>query len=75
LTRDAKLYGPERYDAACARALAVAGPAGPTRKSVLSILKCGLERQPLVREPETPNPIVHHEHIRGGDYYDKEKTS
>jgi hypothetical protein len=71
LTRDASRVGAERFDAACARALAVAGPAGPTRKSVLAILARGLEHKPLLAEDE-PTDFVRHEHIRGGDYFDKE---
>jgi len=71
LTRDAGRVGASRFDAACARALAIAGPAGPTRKSVLAILTRGLEHKPLLAEDE-PTDFVRHEHIRGGDYFDKE---
>ncbi len=74
ITRDAKRVGNERLDAACARALAVAGPSGPTRKSVVTILKRGLESVPLPTEDDEPTQFLHHEHLRGGAYYDKEKT-
>jgi transposase len=72
LTRDATRFGAERLDAACARALAIAGPGGPTRKSVLAILARRLEHKPVLAEQE-PTDFVRHEHIRGGDYFDKEK--
>jgi len=75
LVRDAKRVGEQRLDAACARALAIAGPAGPTRRSVVAILKRGLEQKPLPQPEEEPTRFVHHEHIRGGDYYQKENNS
>jgi hypothetical protein len=65
LLRDAKTYGNERTDAACRRALAIGSP---TRKSVLAILKTGLDRTPL--EPEQADlPMVVHDNVRGPDYY------
>lgn len=75
LSRDAQRVGAARLDAACARALVLAGPSGPTRRSVLAILKRGLEAKPLpVSDPE-PSHFVRHEHIRGGEYFDKETTT
>jgi len=66
LFRDAKTFGPARTDAACRRALAIGAP---TRKSVIAILRAGLDQVPL--EPEQRElPVVEHENVRGGDYYD-----
>ena len=67
LMRLAKTYTPERLEAACQRALAT----GACRfKSVASILKTGLDRQPL---PETVTPqlslLPEHDNIRGAGYY------
>jgi transposase len=75
LVRDAQRVGNDRLDAACARALALAGPAGPTRKSVKAILARGLESKPLPKEEPEPTLFTRHEHIRGGDYFDKETTT
>lgn len=75
LVRDAQRVGNERLDAACARALQIAGPAGPTRKSVNAILARGLEKKPLPKEEPEPTAFAHHEHIRGGDYFDKETAT
>lgn len=73
LIRDAKRYPVERIEAACGRALAIGAP---TRRSVLAILKNGLDRVPL--EPELDAqlrlPVVH-ENVRGGDYYATEDTN
>ncbi len=74
ITRDAKRVGNERLDAACARALAIAGPSGPTRRSVVTILKRGLESAPVPTEDDEPTQFLHHEHLRGGDYFNKETT-
>ena len=75
LVRDAQRVGNDRLDAACARALAFAGPGGPTRKSVITILARRLEARPLPKPEPEPTEFVRHEHIRGGDYFDKEKTA
>jgi hypothetical protein len=56
LTRDAKTFGNERLDAACARALALAGPWAPTRKSVHAILVRKLEAAPLPDPQPKPAP-------------------
>jgi transposase len=63
-----RLYAAARIEAACERAL-VAGARSYT--NVESILKHGLDRQPLselVQTDESPQPIEH-ENIRGADYY------
>jgi len=60
-------YTPERIEAACERAL-VAG--ARSYRNVESILKRGLDRQPLptAQSGDEPPPLDH-ENIRGSDYY------
>ena len=72
LARDAQRVGNDRLDAACARALAISGPSGPTRRSINAILARGLESKPLPTNDPEPTDFVRHEHIRGGEYFDKE---
>ena len=46
--------------------------------SVESILKKGLDRQPLPLAPTDPEPVrplLHHENVRGADYYQNEEES
>jgi len=69
LLGNAKKYGRERLNQACGRALLIGSP---TRSSVESILKQGLDRIAL----ETSRHAVqeelsldHHENVRGEDYY------
>ena len=69
LLSNAKKYGRERLNQACGRALLIGSP---TRSSVESILKQGLDRIAL----ETPRHAVqeelsldHHENVRGEEYY------
>ena len=58
-------YGADRLEAACARALAIQSP---SYKSVKSILKEGLDQQPLPEKaPQTP--AIAHDNVRGADYY------
>jgi len=66
ILRLAKRYGPERLDAACARAVAVEAR---SYRHVDSILKHGLDRlTPPAASPQlTLTPV--HEHVRGRDYY------
>lgn len=71
LIRDAKKYGRERTEKACARALDIGNP---TRKTVTSLLKRGLESSPELEAHPEPE-IVAHENVRGGDYYDREGQS
>jgi len=59
-------YGAERLEAACARALAIQSP---SYKSVKSILKTGLDRQPLPGNPDDKTPGIKHENVRGAQYY------
>ena len=59
----AKEYGPERLEAAAARAVAIGSP---TRTSVKSILKRRLDRA-ATQADEAPVPA--HENVRGPGYY------
>lgn len=65
LQRLAREYTPARLEAACTRALSIRSP---TYRSVASILKNGLDRQPSLFTPATP-PLPAHENVRGPDYY------
>jgi transposase len=66
ILRLAKRDGPERLEAACARAGAVEAR---SYRHVDSILKHGLDRlaTPAASPPLTLTPV--HEHLRGRDYY------
>jgi transposase len=68
ILRLAKRYGPERLEAACARAVAVRAR---SYRHVDSILKRGLDRLPLPGPGarERGAPAVAHENVRGADYY------
>lgn len=58
-------YGAERMEAACARAQGI----GAFRyQSLASILKHGLDRQPLPEQADLPLP-QNHTNLRGPDYY------
>ncbi len=61
----AKRYGEDRLDAACGRALRL-GAVSFT--SLESMLKRGLESQPLPDVPESI-PALDHDNLRGPDYY------
>jgi transposase len=67
LLRLGKKYGQDRLEAACGRALYIGSL---SYKSVESILKNGLDRQPLLpgTNDNEPDPIEH-ENVRGPDYY------
>ncbi len=64
IIRLAERYGPERVEAACARALHVRAL---SYRSVESILRHGLDTQPLHTAPARTHPP--HQNVRGGDYY------
>jgi len=66
LIRLAKTYTPERLEAACTRALALRAC---RLKSVASILKTGLDRQPLPESDPQPSLLPGHDNIRGATYY------
>ncbi len=65
IMRLGKTYGEERLDAACARALMLHAH---SYKSVASILRHGLDQQPLTPERVSP-PSILHPNIRGPHYY------
>jgi len=67
LLSNAKKYGRERLNNACGRALLINSP---TRTSVESILKQGLD-QVAVEYPPVQEELAldHHENVRGEDYY------
>jgi len=58
-------YGDDRLEAACERALRLGAC---SYKSIASILKAGLDRQPLLVEHPAPRTIAHG-NIRGAAYY------
>jgi transposase len=60
----AKKYGPQRLEAACARALALRSF---SYSSVTSILKHGLDQRPLATGSTRAHPV--HRNIRGPNYY------
>jgi hypothetical protein len=63
----ARQYGHDRLEAACARAWAIGAR---TRRSVLSILQGGLDRQPLPTAAAQVDWISpEHDNLRGPDYY------
>lgn len=61
-----KQYGEARLEAACTRALVIGAP---SRKSVASILKAGLDQQPLPGTKQLELPLPTHANVRGPDYY------
>jgi len=65
ILRLAKRYGDERLEAAAARAVSVGAR---SYRHVDSILKHGLDRLPLEDEV-SPSPVLHHDNVRGPDYY------
>jgi transposase len=68
--RLAKRYTPERLEKACERAVAIGAY---TFKNVESILKKGLDRQPL--SPAVKTSAVVHPNIRGERYYHQEEDT
>jgi transposase len=67
LFRLGKTYSPERLEAACARAVQMKAY---SYKNVESILKKGLDRQPLMSpSSQTPLPLLEHANLRGKEYY------
>jgi transposase len=66
LMRLARTYGKERMEAACARAVVL----GAKRyRSVASILKAGLDRQPLPDPSPPERPLPAHGNVRGRTYF------
>jgi len=60
-----KRFGNDRLEAACTRAVAIRAF---SYRSVESILRTGLDRQPLLA-PLPTTPSRPHDHVRGPDYY------
>ena len=69
LLRLSKQYPAARLEAACARALAIRAL---SYKSVLSILRTGLDQQTLVPMPTPPRAA--HGHVRGPAYYTRKEA-
>lgn len=65
IMRLGKHYGQDRLEAACKRALAINSL---SYKSIESILKNGLDRQPLPKPPPQL-PAIEHLNVRGPEYY------
>lgn len=65
LIRDVKRYSQERVEAACGRALRINAP---TRRSVVAILRNGLEQVVDDENEQLPLP-VDHDNVRGGNYF------
>jgi transposase len=68
----AKHYCPERLEKACTRALLIKGY---SYKSVKSILKNGLDRQPLLFDQPDQTCSPNHQNIRGKHYYQQKETT
>ena len=66
LMRLARQYNPTRLESACRRALALRAP---TYRSVASILKAGLDQQPLPTSIQTELHLPAHPNVRGSKYY------
>jgi len=64
IIRLGKRYGDDRLERACVRALKIGGV---TYRSISSILKAGLDQQPL--EPPQQDLLLEHANVRGSDYY------
>lgn len=67
--RLAREYGPARLEAACHRAQVLEAFA---YKSVQSILKTGLDQQPIPAPAPTVSLPLEHDHLRGTTYYQQE---
>ena len=66
IMRLASRYSPQRLEAACTRALSIKTY---SFKSVESILKNGLDQQPLLFDAPDHRPSAQHSNIRGKHYY------
>ena len=62
----AKRYGKDRLESASYRALAIGSP---RRHSIASILKKGLDLQPLKQSDAKTPSVITHENIRGAAHY------
>jgi transposase len=70
IKRLGETYGADRLEAACRRALAIQSA---SYRSVKSILENRLDQKPLETQPPRTPPI-HHENVRGADYYQTHPT-
>lgn len=72
IIRDAKSFPPDRFNAACRRAILIGSP---TRYSLRSILKKGLDRQVIaeISNDFEPPPSPSHDNVRGAQYYDRKE--
>ena len=75
LIRVADKHGGAAMDAACQRALSVAGKSAPHRRHIEGILKRGIERAAPANAPTAPRAVDEHEHVRGASYYDTENDN
>jgi transposase len=75
ILRVADKYGAEAMDAACQRALSVAGKSAPHRRHIEAILKRGIERAAPANAPTQPRSADEHEHVRGPSYYATENDN
>jgi transposase len=66
IMRLGKRYGDQRLEAACQRAMHIGAC---SYKSIESILKHDLDRQPVAGQTETALCDVHHDNVRGPNYY------
>jgi transposase len=66
-----KQYGPARLEAACARALAIEAT---SYRSIASILKAGLDQQPMPEKVPSP-PSITHANLRGPHYYHQSQNN
>src|SRR5690606_18927512 len=74
ILRVAEKHGATAMDAACQRALSVAGRSAPHRRHIEGILKRGLERAISLAPVVTPN-VAAHECVRGGSYFDMKEDN
>jgi transposase len=72
IMRLAKPYGPVRLENACNRAIIIKAF---SYKSVKSILKNGLDQQPIVSDQTENTPPVAHDNIRGNHYYQQKEVT
>jgi hypothetical protein len=64
-----KLYGEDRLEAACRRALAIGSP---TRKRIIAILKANLDQHPDLfpgADTAAPTASLSHSNVRGAEYF------
>jgi transposase len=65
----AKIYGEDRLEAACRRALAIGSP---TRKRIIAILKANLDQHPDLfpgADTAAPTSSLSHSNVRGAEYF------